>query len=58
MQTTTTVYNLHSQRVHVAIQYMLKPANRNVGTPLGFEYILYYYVDPAGTWKLLRRFTV
>ena len=58
MQTTTTVYSLHSQGVHVAIQYMLKPENRNVGTFLGFEYLLYYYLDAAGTWKLLRRFAV
>ena len=37
-----------SQRVHVAIWYILGPLSRYVGTPLGPKYIPYSYMDPLG----------
>ena len=38
----------NSQRVHVAIWYILSPSSRYMGTPLGPKYIPYSYMDPLG----------
>ena len=37
-----------TQRVHVAVWYILGPYSRYMGTPLGLNCIPYTYMDPLG----------